>query len=74
MDALNENRDNGPEISVKGVTGGAIHCVPEHSGMYSIAKDIYGAAKIDVRFDVSGRFSRFQPLYQGSSHRNHFRH
>src|ERR1700749_1068750 len=74
MDALNENRDDRPQISVNGVAGGAIHRVPEHPSMHCIAKDIYGAAKIDVRFDVSRSFRRFQALYQGSSHWNHFRH
>ena len=74
MDAFDEYRDNGAQIGVNGIAAGAIHRVAEHSCMYGIAKDIYGAAEIDLRFDVSRRFRCLKPLYQGGSHWNHFRH
>jgi hypothetical protein len=61
MNAFDEYRDNGAQIGVNGVATGAIHRVAKHSCMYGIAKDVDGAAEIDLRFDVSRRFRCLKP-------------
>jgi hypothetical protein len=65
MDALDENRDNGPQISINRVTAGPIHGMTKHSCMDGIAKNIHSTAEIDFGINVSRFSGCLEAFYQG---------
>jgi hypothetical protein len=56
MDALDENRDDGSQIGVNGVTTRPPHGVTKHPRMDGIAEDIHSTGEVDFGVNVSRLF------------------